>query len=89
MALVGARVVPGKLDDVAAAISTLPETSYVASVAGAFDLIIEVVCRDTAHFATLLTQQIQRVEGISSTESFLIMKIHKMAYGWNVHLAGQ
>lgn len=89
MALVGARVVPGKLDEVAAAISTLPETGYVASVAGAFDLIIEIVCRDTAHFARLLTQQIHRVEGISSTESFLIMKIHKMAYGWDVHLAGQ
>ncbi len=87
MALVGARVVPGKMDEVAAVIATFPETSYVASVAGAFDLVIEIVCRDTAHFATLLTQQIHRVEGLLSTESFLIMKIHKMAYGWDVHLA--
>jgi Lrp/AsnC family transcriptional regulator for asnA, asnC and gidA len=84
MAMVGVRVVPGRLDDVAAEISTLPETSYVASLAGAFDLIVEVVCRDTAHFTRLLTQQIQHVPGVASTQSFLIMEIHKMAYGWDV-----
>jgi Lrp/AsnC family transcriptional regulator for asnA, asnC and gidA len=84
MALVGVRVVPGRLNEVATAISTLAETSYVASLAGAFDLIVEVVCRDTAHFTHLLTQQIHHVEGVASTESFLIMEIHKMAYGWDV-----
>jgi Lrp/AsnC family transcriptional regulator, regulator for asnA, asnC and gidA len=84
MALVGVKVVPGRLHDVAAEIATLAETSYVASLAGAFDLIVEVVCRDTAHFTHLLTQQIHHVEGVASTESFLIMEIHKMAYGWDV-----
>ncbi len=84
MAMVGVQVVPGRLDDVAAEISTLAETSYVASLAGAFDLIVEVVCRDTAHFTHLLTQQIQHVPGVASTQSFLIMEIHKMAYGWDV-----
>lgn len=84
MALVGIRVVPGRISDVAAAIATFGETSYVASVAGGFDLIVEVVCRDTAHFTRLLTQQIHHVDGVVSTESFLIMEIHKMAYGWDV-----
>jgi Lrp/AsnC family transcriptional regulator for asnA, asnC and gidA len=84
MALIGVRVVPGRIKDVATAVSTLPETSYVASLAGAFDLVVEVVCRDTAHFTHLLTQQIHHVEGVVSTESFLIMEIHKMAYGWDV-----
>jgi Lrp/AsnC family transcriptional regulator, regulator for asnA, asnC and gidA len=84
MALIGVRVVPGRLNDVASHISTFPETSYVASLAGAFDLIVEVVCRDTGHFTHLLTQEIHHVEGVVSTESFLIMEIHKMAYGWDV-----
>jgi Lrp/AsnC family transcriptional regulator, regulator for asnA, asnC and gidA len=84
MALIGIRVVPGRISDVASSISTLAETSYVASLAGAFDLIVEVVCRDTAHFTHLLTQQIHHVDGVVSTESFLIMEIHKMAYGWDV-----
>jgi Lrp/AsnC family transcriptional regulator for asnA, asnC and gidA len=84
MALIGVRVVPGRIKDVATSVSTLPETSYVASLAGAFDLVVEVVCRDTAHFTHLLTQQIHHVDGVVSTESFLIMEIHKMAYGWDV-----
>jgi Lrp/AsnC family transcriptional regulator, regulator for asnA, asnC and gidA len=84
MALIGVRVVPGRIKDVATSVSMLAETSYVASLAGAFDLVVEVVCRDTAHFTHLLTQQIHHVEGVVSTESFLIMEIHKMAYGWDV-----
>jgi Lrp/AsnC family transcriptional regulator, regulator for asnA, asnC and gidA len=84
MALIGIRVVPGRIKEVADAIATFGETSYVASLAGAFDLIVEVVCRDTAHFTHLLTQQIHHVDGVVSTESFLIMEIHKMAYGWDV-----
>jgi Lrp/AsnC family transcriptional regulator, regulator for asnA, asnC and gidA len=88
MALIGIRVVPGRINDVASSIAQLAETSYVASVAGGFDLIVEVVCRDTAHFTQLLTQQIHHVDGVASTESFLIMEIHKMAYGWDVRHAG-
>jgi Lrp/AsnC family transcriptional regulator for asnA, asnC and gidA len=84
MALVGVRVEPGRLNEVAGAIAGLPETSYVASLAGAFDLIVEVVCRDTSHFTRLLTQEIHRTDGVVSTESFLILEIHKMAYGWDV-----
>lgn len=84
MALIGIRVVPGQIKEVAESIATLAETSYVASLAGAFDLIVEVVCRDTAHFTHLLTQQIHHVGGVVSTQSFLIMEIHKMAYGWDV-----
>jgi Lrp/AsnC family transcriptional regulator, regulator for asnA, asnC and gidA len=84
MALIGIRVVPGQIREVAQSIAMLAETSYVASLAGAFDLIVEVVCRDTAHFTHLLTQQIHHVDGVVSTQSFLIMEIHKMAYGWDV-----
>lgn len=84
MALVGIKVTPGSVERVCAACTELPETSYVAAVAGSFDLVIEVVCRDTAHFSELLTKRLQRIEGVVSTESFLVLEIHKMAYGWGV-----
>lgn len=82
MAMVGVKVQPGQLYTVAQALQALPETSYVASVAGRFDALVEIVCRDTAHFQTILVDQIQMVPGVTSTESFLILEIHKMAYGW-------
>lgn len=84
MALVGVRVVAGQLESVAAAATAIPETSYVASVAGAYDLVVEVVCRDTAHFGELLTKRLARIPGVAQTDSFLILEIHKMAYGWGV-----
>jgi Lrp/AsnC family transcriptional regulator for asnA, asnC and gidA len=83
MALIGLKVRPGSLDAVCAAITKFPETSYVAALAGSFDAIVEVICRDTAHFAELL-KRLHVVDGVTSTESFLVLEIHKMAYGWGV-----
>ena len=84
MTMVGVRVHPGAIGDVCAALTLLPETSYVAAVAGRYDVLVEVVCRDTSHFQELLNEHVHRIEGVVSTESFLILEIHKMAYGWGV-----
>lgn len=84
MALIGLKVRPGTLKEVCAAVSAIPETSYVAAIAGSFDVLVEVVCRDTAHFTELLTERLHAVDGVADTESFLILEIHKMAYGWGV-----
>jgi Lrp/AsnC family transcriptional regulator for asnA, asnC and gidA len=84
MAMVGVSVRPGSVHDVCAELAALPETSYVAAIAGRYDVLVEVVCRDTAHFQQLLTDEIHTIDGIVSTESFLILEIHKMAYGWGV-----
>jgi Lrp/AsnC family transcriptional regulator for asnA, asnC and gidA len=84
MALIGLKVRPGTLDDVCRAVTAFPETSYVAAIAGSYDVIVEVICRDTAHFTEVLTQRLHHVDGVVSTESFLVLEIHKMAYGWGV-----
>jgi Lrp/AsnC family transcriptional regulator for asnA, asnC and gidA len=82
MAMIGIRTQPGELREVCAALAELPETSYVAAVAGHYDIFLEVVCRDTAHFQELLIDTVHAIPGVQSTESFLILEIHKMAYGW-------
>jgi Lrp/AsnC family transcriptional regulator for asnA, asnC and gidA len=84
MALIGVKVRPGTVDAVCAAITAFPETSYVVAIAGSFDVMVEVVCRDTAHFTELLTRRLHHVDGVVSAESFLVLEIHKMAYGWGV-----
>jgi Lrp/AsnC family transcriptional regulator for asnA, asnC and gidA len=84
MALIGLKVRPGTLDAVCREVTAFPETSYVAAIAGSYDVIVEVVCRDTAHFTELLTQRLHHVDGVLSAESFLVLEIHKMAYGWGV-----
>jgi Lrp/AsnC family transcriptional regulator for asnA, asnC and gidA len=84
MALVGLNVAAGAMDDVCAQLSRLPETSYVAGTAGAFDVFVEVICRDTAHFSELLTARLRGIQGVTGSQSFFVLDIHKMAYGWGV-----
>lgn len=84
MALIQVKTQPGTASRVADVICTYPEASYIASTAGGYDLLVEVVCRDTAHFNELLTQRLHLIEGVTSTSSTFVMEIHKMAYGWGV-----
>jgi Lrp/AsnC family transcriptional regulator for asnA, asnC and gidA len=84
MALIGLKVRPGAVQAVCAAVTAFPETSYVAATAGSFDVMVEVICRDTAHFTELLTGRLHAVDGVVTAESFLVLEIHKMAYGWGV-----
>lgn len=84
-ALVGLRVRPGMGQAVCEQLATMPETSYVVAVAGAAsDAIAEVICRDTRHFAELLNQRIQVIDGVVSTDVFFVTQVYKMAYGWGV-----
>lgn len=84
-ALVGLRIRPGMSESVCAQLATMPETSYVVAVAGAAsDAIAEVICRDTRHFAELLNQRIQVIDGVVSTDVFFVTQVYKMAYGWGV-----
>jgi Lrp/AsnC family transcriptional regulator for asnA, asnC and gidA len=84
MALIGIKVRPGTLRQVCEAATEFPETSYVAATAGAHDVVVEVVCRDTAHFTELLTERLHHIDGVVAAESYLVLEIHKMAYGWGV-----
>lgn len=89
MVMVGVRVVPSKAKQIARQIAEFPETSYVASVTGNVDILVEVVCRNTAHFNEFLNERLHVIDGIISSESSMILGIEKMAYGWSVHPANE
>jgi len=82
-ALVGATVEPGMVDQVARAIAEIPEVSYLVMTLGRFDLMIEVFCRDLPHFTRLLTEQIQVIPGVCSTETLMIARSFKLSYRWS------
>jgi Lrp/AsnC family transcriptional regulator for asnA, asnC and gidA len=88
MALVGVTVTPGRLAEVSKQLRRLPEASYVVATAGRFDLFVEVMCRDTAHFTQVLTGGIQSTDDVTGTETFLVLGIHKMTFGWGVAADG-
>ena len=82
-AIVGMTVEPGMSDQVAREIGGLPEVSYLVMTLGRFDLVVEVFCRDLPHFTSLLTQQIQSIPGIRSTETLMIARSYKLSYRWS------
>jgi Lrp/AsnC family transcriptional regulator for asnA, asnC and gidA len=84
MALVGVKVTAGRLDEVCERLRNIAEVSYLVVTAGSFDLFVEVMCRDSAHFGEVLSGNIQDIDGVVETESFLVLQIHKMSYGWGV-----
>ena len=87
-AIVAISVEPGATDQVAQAIAQLPEVSYLVMTLGSYDLIVEVFCRDQAHLADLLTQQIHLLPGVRSTETLVIARSYKLTYRHTVTLAG-
>ncbi|MET9663614.1 MULTISPECIES: Lrp/AsnC family transcriptional regulator [Streptomyces] len=83
-AMVGIRVAPGTAPEVCRRLRELPETSYVIMTAGNYDVMAEVICRDTDHFTDLMNRRLHLIDGIVSTDSFFVLEVHKLAYGWGV-----
>ena len=65
-----------------AALEALPEVSYCVVVAGAYDLLIEVVCEDNDALLTFLTDRLRSIEGVLETETFVYLRILKQNYEW-------
>ncbi|MGW9021611.1 Lrp/AsnC family transcriptional regulator [Leucobacter chromiiresistens] len=84
LALIGIKCEPGTAPSVCEALAELTETSYVVLTSGGFDVMVEVVCRDIDHYTDLMFSTLQQVPGVVSTESFFVLKAHKLAYGWGV-----
>ena len=82
LAIVGVTCRPGTVRDVCAALSTLAETNRVVLTTGTYDLLLDVVCRDDAHFTELLVDRVQRIPGVRTTEAFVVLEAHRRAYGW-------
>lgn len=84
MAMVGIRVSPGFVQQVCSELVDIPETSYVVMATGRFDIFAELVCRDLSSFTRILTERISTIGGVVAAESFVLLEIHKLAYGWGV-----
>jgi Lrp/AsnC family transcriptional regulator for asnA, asnC and gidA len=80
--IIGINVQTDRITEVADEIAQLPEVSYLIQAAGEFDLFAEVYCRDRDHFVSFLNNRLQKIPGVDRTQSFLILKMHKLSYRW-------
>jgi Lrp/AsnC family transcriptional regulator, regulator for asnA, asnC and gidA len=59
----------------------MEEIDYVVIIAGSFDLLIEVVCEDDDHLLEILSR-VRTVPSVTSTETFVYLKLRKQTYSW-------
>ncbi|MGD8403331.1 MAG: Lrp/AsnC family transcriptional regulator [Anaerolineales bacterium] len=80
-AMIGISVEPPKLESAAEIIATFEEVSYLIMVSGEFDLLVEVMCQNREALAEFLNQKLRQVPGVTRTQTYLILRTFKMAYG--------
>ena len=83
MALVGVAV-DGDIRETADRIATIAEVIYVVVTAGAYDMFVEVVCRDTDTLFTVVNDHIKSIPGVRVAESFVYFDIHTHRFTWDV-----
>ena len=80
-AMIGIRA-EGDLAALGEALSGMSEVDYVVTTAGSFDILAEVVCEDDDHLLELLTERIRLLPGVTTTETFVYLKLNKQHYNW-------
>jgi Lrp/AsnC family transcriptional regulator for asnA, asnC and gidA len=84
MAMIGVNVaIDGNrgIDGIASDIAEFPEVSYVVMSTGTFDLLVEVIAENSEEFVRFLTERLHRVQGVSRTEAFMLLRVYKMQFG--------
>ena len=88
-ALIGIATESGAINSVAQILEQMPEVSYLVLTLGGYDLMVEVFCRDREHLTDLITDQIQSIKGVRSTETLVIGKIFKLSFFWQPEIHPQ
>ena len=78
LAIVGATLMEAKyLDKKAQDISELENVLSVSIVSGRYDFLIEVLVESNMGLVSFLTKKLSTIEGISKTETFVILKSYE------------
>ena len=80
-AMIGIKA-EGDLRELSDALAAMPEVDYVVITAGAFDVLVELVCEDDEHLLTVLNDQIRVQPGVRATETFVYLSLTKQLYNW-------
>ncbi|MSO38687.1 MAG: Lrp/AsnC family transcriptional regulator [Acidimicrobiia bacterium] len=83
-ALIGLSVSLRAIHVVSQRLRACREVRYVGMSAGRYDIIIEIFAQDQERLLEFITEKLGAIEGITSVETSLILKMEKFAYEWEV-----
>ncbi len=69
-------------------LSRLPQVVFVGRTTGGFDLMCEVICRDTEDLTQLL-DEVRAIPGIVHMDTFNVLRVEKEDWRWSAFAAGR
>ena len=78
------RTTPDVFDKFKRAIQTIPEVEECHMVAGGFDYLIKVRCRDMEGYRRILGEKIAAITDISQTHTYVVMEQVKVSNELNI-----
>jgi len=81
-AMIGLRVELTRLEDIASTLQSFNEVIFAAFLTGSFDVMIQVVVQSQEALVEFLTKRVARIEGVRSTETFVMPWIIKPVTSW-------
>ncbi len=72
----------GKLESVMESLKRLEAVRYLVVTTGSHDLVAMVVLPDRQHLIELLNDKFSTIPGIISTETSIVLQIHKQIHDW-------
>jgi Lrp/AsnC family transcriptional regulator for asnA, asnC and gidA len=83
-AWIGVRCRPGTFRRVAEALAGFHAVRYVGASTGAYDVVCEAVFLSQEEMLRFLESELSTVEGITSTDSSIVLEITKLGYEWEL-----
>jgi DNA-binding Lrp family transcriptional regulator len=81
-AMIGLRVELTRLNEIAGTLRSFNEVTFAAFLTGSFDVMIQVVVQSQEALVEFLTQRVARIEGVRSTETFVMPWVIKPVTSW-------
>ena len=81
-AMIGISVVRGRVKEVGRKLAQMENVAYVAYVAGNFDIIIEAFLPHTEGLFKFLNEDLEKIDGIASTQTWNVLRTEKFFYNW-------
>ena len=80
IAIVGIRVTPGRATQVVEKLKALKSVRWIGYTTGQYDVIVELMLSSQQHLLKYLNDDIGSIEGISTTETSIVLEIAKRTY---------
>ncbi len=81
-AMIGLRVDLHRLQEIAAQLNAMNEVTFAAFLTGNFDIMIHVIVESQEDLVGLLTEKLSSIEGVRTTETFVMPWIIKPTTSW-------